>query len=233
MPISTTVRAGAAQPQGRRLHRRLEQDQDLRPAAPARPVLRRARPISGSSSCPPRRTSPSPKNICSAEVGVRYTNTRKSLGGVDHEKGIAWRVIGGADHAEGDSFPAHLGRDRLWRAAAARRTARPGSMRRPASSAGRSESPLGSLLFRQRSATTMSITGRRNGTARWRASRASRSTRSPRASFAKLTGEVNLPPMRFAEVGTPAFFLSYARPALFAGAMLLRIIPKARLPAIT
>ena len=37
--------------------------------------------------------------------------------------------------------------------------------------------------------------------------------------FAKLTGEVNLPPVRFAEVGTPAFYLSYVRPALFAGAM--------------
>ena len=37
--------------------------------------------------------------------------------------------------------------------------------------------------------------------------------------FAKLTGEVNLPPLRFAEVGTPAFFLSYVRPAVFAGAM--------------
>jgi hypothetical protein len=37
--------------------------------------------------------------------------------------------------------------------------------------------------------------------------------------FAKLTGEVNLPPIRFAEVGTPAFFLTHLRPAVFAGAM--------------
>ena len=37
--------------------------------------------------------------------------------------------------------------------------------------------------------------------------------------FAKLTGEVNLPPLRFAEVGTPAFFLSNVRPALFGGVM--------------
>ncbi len=37
--------------------------------------------------------------------------------------------------------------------------------------------------------------------------------------FAKLTGEVNLPPIRFAEVGTPAFYLSYIRPAVFAGVM--------------
>ena len=37
--------------------------------------------------------------------------------------------------------------------------------------------------------------------------------------FAKLTGEINLPPIRFAEVGTPAFYLSHLRPAVFAGAM--------------
>ena len=37
--------------------------------------------------------------------------------------------------------------------------------------------------------------------------------------FAKVTGEINLPPIRFAEIGTPAFYLSHVRPALFAGAM--------------
>jgi hypothetical protein len=37
--------------------------------------------------------------------------------------------------------------------------------------------------------------------------------------FGRVTGEVNLPPIRFAEVGTPAFYLSYIRPAVFAGAM--------------
>ena len=37
--------------------------------------------------------------------------------------------------------------------------------------------------------------------------------------FGKLTGEVNVPPIRLAEVGTAAFYLSHLRPALFAGAM--------------
>ena len=36
-----------------------------------------------------------------------------------------------------------------------------------------------------------------------------------------MTGEINLPPLRFAELGTPAFYLSHARPALFGGTMLL------------
>jgi hypothetical protein len=35
--------------------------------------------------------------------------------------------------------------------------------------------------------------------------------------FGKLTGEINLPPLRFAEIGTPAFFLSYARRRCSAG----------------
>ena len=37
--------------------------------------------------------------------------------------------------------------------------------------------------------------------------------------FAKVTGEINLPPLRFAEVGAPAFYLSYVRPAVFGGLM--------------
>ena len=38
--------------------------------------------------------------------------------------------------------------------------------------------------------------------------------------FAKITGEVNLPPIRFAELGTAAFYLSHLRPAVFAGALM-------------
>ena len=34
-----------------------------------------------------------------------------------------------------------------------------------------------------------------------------------------MTAEINLPPLRFAEVGTPAFYLGYIRPAVFGGAM--------------
>ena len=37
--------------------------------------------------------------------------------------------------------------------------------------------------------------------------------------FGRVTGEINLPPVRFAEVGTDAFYLSHLRPAVFAGFM--------------
>jgi len=59
----------------------------------------------GLEQLPSAQNVPSPKDIYSAELGVRYTNTRKALGAVDHEKGFAWRLVSGVDHAEGDSFP--------------------------------------------------------------------------------------------------------------------------------
>ena len=37
--------------------------------------------------------------------------------------------------------------------------------------------------------------------------------------FAKSVLELNLPPLRFEEVGSPGFFLGWARPALFVGAL--------------
>src|SRR5439155_4884351 len=47
----------------------------------------------------------SPSEIQSAEIGLKYTNTAKALGGVDHEKGIEGRIVAGSDHADGDFFP--------------------------------------------------------------------------------------------------------------------------------
>jgi hypothetical protein len=38
-------------------------------------------------------------------------------------------------------------------------------------------------------------------------------------TFAKSVLELNLPPLRFEEVGSPGFFLGHARPALFIGAL--------------
>jgi hypothetical protein len=37
--------------------------------------------------------------------------------------------------------------------------------------------------------------------------------------FGKSVLELNLPPLRFEEIGSPGFFLGYARPALFVGAL--------------
>jgi hypothetical protein len=161
-----------------------------------------------------------PKNIVSLEAGARYTNTRSSLGGVDHEKGIAWRVVGDLDYAQREAFPKLFGgidygvplpvsNMSAWIYAQA------------GIAGGERLHPLGSFYFgsfrnnyidnrpvkRYREMESFPGFGIDEISAR---------------RFAKLTGEINLPPIRFAEIGTPAFYLSYIRPALFTGGMAVR-----------
>ena len=162
----------------------------------------------------------SPKNILSTDAGIRYSNTRKALGGVDHEKGIAWRTTVGLDHAEGDSFPrfaAELdyGVPLPWSNSSIWGYASAGIIGGP------KNSPLGSFYFGSF----------RNNYVDNRPEKRYRELESfpgfeidqiSARRFAKLIGEVNLPPIRFAELGTPSIYLQYARPALFAGTMLTR-----------
>ena len=172
----------------------------------------------GLEQLPSAQNVPSPKNIYSGELGVRYTNTRQSLGGVDHEKGIAWRVISGVDHAEGSTFPHIWGgldygvplplhNSSIWGYAQA------------GIAGGKSDSPLGAFYFGSF----------RNNYVDNRPEKRYREMESfpgfeideiTARRFGKLTAEINLPPVRFEEVGTAAFFLTHVRPAVFAGAMI-------------
>ena len=172
----------------------------------------------GLERLPSAQNIPSPKNIFSAEAGARYTNTRKALGGVDHEKGIAWRAISNLDFADAHFYPKiHGGIDygvplplpnsSAWVYAHA------------GAAWGQRLSPLASFYFGSF----------RNNYVDNRPEKRYREEESfpgfeideiAARRFAKLTGEVNLPPIRFAEVGTPAFYLSHIRPAVFAGGLL-------------
>lgn len=159
----------------------------------------------------------SPKNVRSAEIGVRYTNTTKALGGVDHEKGIAGRIVTGTDQAEGVFYPKlygglDVGTALPWSNSSAWLYAHAGM------SGGRRESPLAAYYFG----------AFRNNYVDDRSEKRYREMESfpgfeideiAARKFARVTGEVNLPPVRFAELGTAAFYLAYVRPAVFAGAM--------------
>ena len=90
----------------------------------------------------------SPKNIASLEVGAKYTNTRKALGGVDHEKGIAWRALADLDYAQGNAFPEDLRRGRLWRAAAAAEQLDLDLRATPATAGGKRGQPARRFLLR-------------------------------------------------------------------------------------
>ena len=162
---------------------------------------------------------PSPSTIISLEAGAKYTNTRKALGGVDHEKGIQWRALADLDYSVPDekAFPKVYGgvdygvplpmpNSSVWFYAHA------------GAGWGQHHHPLAAFYFGSF----------RNNYVDNRPEKRYREVESfPGFSideiaarrFARLTTEVNLPPVRFAEVGTPAFFLSYVRPAVFGGGM--------------
>ena len=171
----------------------------------------------GLETLPGAQNIASPKNILSLEAGAKYTNTRKALGGVDHEKGIAWRALADLDYADSKAFPKLYGgvdygvplpfpNSSLWLYAHA------------GSAWGMRAHPLAAFYFGSF----------RNNYVDDRPEKRYREMESfpgfeideiAVRRFAKLTGEVNLPPIRFAEIGTPAFYLSHIRPAVFAGIM--------------
>ena len=173
----------------------------------------------GLETLPGAQNIPSPKNIGSFGVGARYTNTRKALGGVDHEKGIAWRTLADVDWdmLGGKAFPKVYGgidygvplpmaNSSAWIYAS-------GGL-----AWGEPLHPLAAFYFGSF----------RNNYIDERSEKRYREAESfpgfeideiAARRFAKVTGEINLPPVRFAEVGTPVIYLSHLRPALFAGAM--------------
>ena len=171
----------------------------------------------GLDQLPGAQNVPSPKNLRSAEIGLRYTNSTRALGGVDHEKGVEGRIAIGTDQAQGHWFPRAYG-------GLSAGTALPF----PNSSAwiyawagtvgGQRASPVAAYY--------LGAFG--NNYVDNRPEKRYRELESfpgfdideiAARKFGKLTGEVNFPPVRFAELGTPAFYLSYIRPAVFAGAM--------------
>ena len=158
-----------------------------------------------------------PKDLQSAEIGLKYTNTTKALGGVDHEKGFEGRVVAGTDQAQGHFYPRlygslDLGTALLWPNSSAWLYAYAGVIGGPRLDA------LAAYYFG----------AFRNNYVDDRPEKRYREMESfpgfeideiAARKFGRITGEINLPPVRFAEVGTPAFYLSYVRPAVFAGAM--------------
>ncbi len=162
----------------------------------------------------------SPKEIRSAEVGVRYTNIEQSQGSVDREKGFAARIAAGGDEAEGKLVPKihggfDLGTALPWGNSSAWLYVHAGA------ASGKRLSPLAAYYFGSF----------RNNYVDDRSVKRYRELESmpgfeideiAARNFVKATGEINLPPIRFAEAGVPAFFLGYIRPAGFASVMAAR-----------
>src|SRR4029079_17591213 len=167
----------------------------------------------GLDQLPGAQSIPSPKNLRSGEIGLKYTNTASSLGGVDHEKGIAGRIVAGTDQAQGRWFPRlygglDIGTALPWANSSAWLYAHAGMV------GGQRANPLAAYYF---------------GAFRhkYRDDSAEKRYREMESfpgfdideiaarRFGRVTGEINLPPVRFAELGAPAFYLSYVRQAAF------------------
>jgi hypothetical protein len=157
------------------------------------------------------------KNLVSAQVGLRYAGTEKSLGAIDYEKGVRWSLLGAGDLASGDLFPKVYGtfdfgaplplrHASLWLYSAA------------GVGGGDRTNPLSAFYFGgfgnnylddgevKRYREYQSFPGFKIDTLAGR-------------SFARSLVELNLPPLRFADIGRPSLFLSGVRPALFAGVL--------------
>ena len=190
---------------------------DLRPPAAARYIA------SGGLLHGPRATAgrterAGPKTIVSLEAGAKYTNTRKALGGVDHEKGIQWHALADLDYSPGDeppsrrflagsitAFPYRIPNSSVWFYANA------------GTAWGRRDHPLAAFYFG--SFRNNYVDDRpESDTARWRASRF-RDRRNHREAVRPIDGRSKPSAPPFRRIGTPAFFLSYIRPAIFAGRM--------------
>jgi len=155
------------------------------------------------------------RQLVSTQIGLKYTNTTRSLGSVDHEKGMRARIVAGADYALGNLFPKLTAgfdygvplpwrNSSLWLYTAA------------ATASGKKDSSLGNFFLGsfgnnyvdnrevKRYREEDSFPGFEIGEISAR-------------HYAKAVVELNLPPVRFRDIGVGSFFLSSVRPALFTG----------------
>ena len=155
--------------------------------------------------------------LASGRAGLNYSHKRASLGAVDYEKGIGWDLVGYADYADSEfvpkiragldlGFALPIRHSSIWLYNSA------------GLSGGDRDNSLANWYFgsfgnnyvddgdvkRYRKYYSFpgfdidSIDGQ---------------------DFAKSVLEWNLPPITFKEVGTPSFYLTWIRTALFAGAL--------------
>jgi hypothetical protein len=157
------------------------------------------------------------ERLGTAAISLSYSDTRKSLGAVDHERGIEWDISSGFDFANNEVFPSlrvglnggiplPISNSSAWIYTAA------GTV------GGDESSPLSS--FYMGSFGNNYVDNREVKRYRDYGSFPGFDINEIDArQFVRAVGEVNLPPMRFREIGVPALYLSSIRPAVFAGAL--------------
>jgi hypothetical protein len=154
--------------------------------------------------------------LVTAQVGLYYTHVRKSLGGVDDEKGVVWDVVASANHAVGKTSPQLRGdfdfgfpvfsHSSVWLRTAA------------GVSGGDRGDPLATYYFGgfgNNYVDSRSIKRYRE----YYALPGFGLNEIGGHSFARTLGEWHVPPVLFESIGTPSFYLTWLRPSLFAAAL--------------
>lgn len=157
------------------------------------------------------------EDILKAHLGFDYTNTRRSLGAVDHEKGFRWNVDLSVDHARGEVIPKlragfDFGFALPWKHSSVWFYTDTGT------ADGDREIPLTNYYFGGYGNNYVDD----GGVKRYREYYSMPGWEIGEVGakeFVKTVVEWNLPPKRFKEVGKPSFFLKSIRPALFASAL--------------
>ena len=151
--------------------------------------------------------------LTSFEIGLDYSNAKSSLGHVDDEKGFTWKTIAAADHVDGDTIPKFFGSfdfgfPFLWKHSSI-------WLRNSAGLAiGELDDDFANFFFGGFGNNYVD----RGEIKRYREAHSMPGFEIdaiPGRNFHRAMLELNLPPVRFERAGTPAFYLSWARPALF------------------
>jgi hypothetical protein len=158
-------------------------------------------------------------NLGTADAGLYYRNPRSSIGSVDDETGHTWALVGHLYAANGDWIPSLLGRfDVGWQLPIGHSSV--WSRNAAGVSAGSRQNPLVNAYFGgfgnnwvdhgdpQRYRDVLSLPGYDIDAVGGKA-------------FVKSLLEWDLPPLRFENLGTPAFYSNWARTAIFGSALLL------------
>ncbi len=162
-------------------------------------------------------TSGVDRNIGSLRVKLNYTDTTKSLGAIDHERGLLWNLAFEPDVSTGGAYPrirAGLGfgvplgwaHSSVWLYNAA------------GAAFGDKTNPLGAYYLGAFGNNYVDD-GEVKRYREYESFPGFQIDGIPARRFARSLAEWNLPPVRFAEVGRPSLYLSHLRTALFAGAL--------------
>ncbi len=157
------------------------------------------------------------QDILHGQVELNYKNTRNSIGAVDHEKGWSWDIVATVDHANSKTIPKlRAGLDfgfalpwkhsSIWfyNSAGVADGDRLNTLTNYYFGGFGNNYVDNGEIKRYREYYSMPGFAIDDISAR---------------DFLKSVAEWNLPPVRFRSVGTPGFFLSWIRPAVFAAAL--------------